>query len=70
MVLRRVWGGACPPPQRRKNEGLRNADPVYAVLGLCVVGMGVLAPPLAASQNHGFVSRSEGGWPPSPQDKI
>ena len=38
-------GGHAPPPQRRKNEGLRNADPVYAVLGLCVLGMGVLAPP-------------------------
>ena len=41
----RVGGGHAPPPQRRKNEGLRNADPVYAVPGLCVVGMGVLAPP-------------------------
>ena len=82
-------GGHAPPPLRRKNEGLRNADPVYVVLGLCVLGMGVHAPPwlrrktmvlcpghggacppLAATQNHGFVSRSEAGWPPSPQDKI
>ena len=85
----RVGGGHAPPPLRRKNEGLRNADPVYVVLGLCVLGMGVHAPPwlrrktmvlcpghggacppLAATQNHGFVSRSEAGWPPSPQDKI
>ena len=40
----RVGGGMPPPPQRRKNEGLRNADPVYVVLGLCVLGMGVHAP--------------------------
>ena len=89
VVLRLVWGGHAPPPLRRKNKGLRNADPVYVVLGLCVLGMGVHAPPwlrrktmvlcpghggacppLAATQNHGFVLRSEAGWPPSPQDKI
>ena len=45
VVLRLVWGGHAPTPLRRKNEGLRNADPVYVVLGLCVLGMGVHAPP-------------------------
>ena len=41
----RVGGGMPPPPLRRKNEGLRNADPVYVVLGLCVLSMGCLPPP-------------------------
>ena len=63
-------GENAPPPQRSKNEGLRNADPVYAVLGVCVVGMGGLAPPWPRRKTMVLRRGLERGCPPSLEDQI
>ena len=60
----RVGGGHAPPPLRRKNEGLRNADPVYVVLGLCVLGMGVHAPPWLRRKTMVLCPGHGGACPP------
>ena len=70
LAMQKRWfcvscgGGHAPAPLRRKNEGLRNADPVYVVLGLCVLGMGVHAPPWLRRKTMVLCPWDGGAFPP------